>query len=342
MQPDKISVIIPVYNVERSLDRCVESVLRQSYGTLEVLLIDDGSTDGSSALCDRWAETDGRVRVIHGENRGVSAARNTGLDAATGNLIAFADSDDYTDPNMLSALYAALTANSADMSICNFCFVDEDDRPVADRNRNRPIRDEVLTGMEAVQKLCGERGWFYHVVWNKLYRKVLFSEIRFPTGMICSEDALIAHRLFGACEKVACIQGSYYYYVQRSDSVTHKRNTQTDLNDAEAFLDRALFCAAHGLVRCAGQTYWRAAMMLADAGRSSSFRADLHQEMRNSLRLYRKNIRLAGSCTPKEKLQAGIVWLSPSLYNSIFRNSARQRLKAALRRSPEEATTNSE
>ena len=209
---DTVSIIIPVYNVESYLDRCVDSVLKQSFQDIEILLIDDGSTDKSGLLCDRWAEKDNRVRVIHKVNEGVSAARNIGLDQANGDYIAFVDSDDFIDANMIETLYNTLQIKHADMCICGFVFVDEFGNPLAEENQSSPITDEILTGFEVIQKLAGDRGWFYHLAWNKLYRKDLFSDIRFPKGIIYGEDAFIAHRLLGKCSIVACISDTYYYY----------------------------------------------------------------------------------------------------------------------------------
>ena len=126
-----ISVIVPVYQVEQYLDRCVSSILEQTYDHLEVILIDDGSPDSCPRLCDEWAEKDPRVRVIHQENGGVSSARNAGLDAATGDYIAFVDSDDAIRPNYFETLYALLTEHQAELSICKMLVVDEEGKVMA-------------------------------------------------------------------------------------------------------------------------------------------------------------------------------------------------------------------
>ena len=330
MKPDKVSIIIPVYNVERYLDRCVESVLRQTYPDFEVLLIDDGSTDHSGTLCDQWAEKDPRVRVTHKENRGVSAARNIGLDSANGEYIAFVDSDDYIAADMVQKLYHALKANHADLSICRFYFADENGDPLPDKNLDSPIIDEVLSGYEAIQKLVEEHGWYYHVVWNKLYRRSLFSEIRFPEGIICGEDAYIAHRLFGNCTRVASIRDACYYYTQRAESVTHRRSFQTLLNDTGSFLDRAVYCHEQKLYECSGQFYWRAAMGIPNLCAEKEYDPALRTELDKLLLLFRRNYNLCSPCTVKEKLQIALVLLSPRLYQFFLRNPIRQKAKAFL------------
>ena len=333
MPQEKVSIIIPVYNVERYLDRCVESVLRQSYSNFEVLLVDDGSPDNCGAMCDRWAEKDARIRVIHKENGGLSDARNAGLAAAAGNLIAFADSDDFIAADMIEKLFHALAANDADLSICNFHYVDETGAPLADMNRYLAIRDEVLSGTEAITNMQLERdGGDYDMAWNKLYKKDLFSDIRFPVGKLC-EDGFISHRLLGKCARVACISDVCYYYTQRGGSIMHSSNPLVCLHQAEARLDRMLYCYDHGMYRCAGNAYWRAAMFLIDTYANMGANAQtVRAEAEEALRILRENTRLREYCTPEEKLKASLTCLSPQLYCLAFKNPIRQRAKAFLKK----------
>ena len=316
---DTVSIIIPVYNVESYLDRCVDSVLKQSFQDIEILLIDDGSTDKSGLLCDRWAEKDNRVRVIHKVNEGVSAARNIGLDQANGDYIAFVDSDDFIDANMIETLYNTLQIKHADMCICGFVFVDEFGNPLAEENQSSPITDEILTGFEVIQKLAGDRGWFYHLAWNKLYRKDLFSDIRFPKGIICGEDAFIAHRLLGKCSIVACISDTYYYYTQRNQSVTHSRTWKTCLNDAESFLDRASYCYEHGLYECASHFYWETTKLFFILYSETESDPALSSELQDTLQRYRRELKISNNFKLKKRLQTVFLALSPQLY-LFYRN----------------------
>ena len=335
MDLELVSVIIPVYKVEPYLDKCVETVLRQSYSNIEVWLIDDGSPDSCGLLCDHWAEKDRRIRVIHKENGGLADARNTGLDAANGDYIVFVDSDDYVASDMVEKLYKALKAGDADMSICNFLHVYENGDPVPDLCDARPIGDEVITGQEAIIKMHTPEkgrwiGWYYSMAWNKLYKKELFSEIRYPKGKLC-EDVFIAHWLFGKCNRIACISDVCYYYLRRTGRITYGRNYKTNLHDAEGYLDRALYCYDHGLYRAAGHAFWESSILLADAYPTGELGREIQDEYEETLRCFRQNIRCRKYCTAKEALQISIVNVNPALYRSIFRNSMRITMKRALR-----------
>lgn len=332
MQAELVSVIIPVYKVEQYLDRCVESVLQQSYTNLEILLVDDGSPDRCGMMCDQWAEKDHRIRVIHKENGGLSDARNAGLDAATGEYIFFVDSDDYIAADMVQKLYDALITNYADMSICNFLQVDEAGVPLdEEENRTPPIRDEVLTGDGAILRMAEKGGWFYHMAWNKLYQKELFHSIRYPKGKLC-EDVFIAHLLLGHCEKVACTSYAGYYYVQRTGSIMHSRNTRYYIHKTEAFLDRAVYAYERGLTRTAGRAYWKTAVTIPDACQATGNAPQLKAEQDKILRDFRKNSRLKKCCKPKELLQVQLILLSPALYRAVFRNPFRQTMKTRSQR----------
>ena len=334
MNMEKISIIIPVYKVERYLDRCIESVLQQSYSNLEVLLIDDGSPDNCGRLCDQWAEKDTRIRVIHKENGGLSDARNIGLVSATGDYIVFVDSDDFIAPDMVQNLYDALNLNAADMSICNIHYVDENGNSLPGNNKYSPIRDEVITGFEAINRESDyyHKGWYYLFAWNKLYKKSAFSEIRFPKGKL-SEDDFVAHKLFRNCSKIACISTIGYYYVQRAGSILSNENSKLCLHQAEARLDRALCCNELGLFRSAGLSYWIAAMALPSACKKDSSSFALQEELEDTTRLFRQNIQLRKFCKLKERFQVLLVFISPTLYRALFRNSFKRRLVAFIRRS---------
>ncbi len=328
-----ISVIIPVYNIERYLDRCVDSVLKQTFQNTEVLLVDDGSTDRSGLLCDEWAGKDPRVRVIHKPNGGLSDARNAGIAAAGGAYLAFVDGDDYLDPDMIRKLYAALKSNDADLSICNFLYVDEAGAPIPEKTNYLPIGDEVLTGSEILRRISqpDRKSWYYVPAWNKLYKRTLFQDLRFAYGKI-HEDEFLIHHLLGKCEKAACIRDAGYCYVQRAGSIMGKRTGKSNLHAAEAYLDRALFCHGKGLPEYAGFAYWKAAMFLADAFMAEHLTPPLKKERLDALRCFRANRSLRTTCSGKEKLQTLFVAASPGLYGRIFHNPLRKQWKEHLRK----------
>ena len=212
-----ISVIIPVYKVEKYLDKCIRSVVNQTYTNLDIILIDDGSPDGCGEICDEWAEKDKRIRVIHQQNAGVSAARNAGLDIASGDYIAFVDSDDYIHTDFLQTLYSNITANDADMAICGYCEVDEQGQSFVSEDKET-IEERLLDNTSALEYLS--IGKTKNQVWDKLYKKALFAEVRFPIGKI-HEDNFVTPRLLYACTRIHVTSRELYYYVQNPTSIMH-------------------------------------------------------------------------------------------------------------------------
>lgn len=205
-----ISVIIPVYNCENTLRRCVESVLRQTETHLEILLIDDGSSDGSGAIADSYC-SDARVRVFHKENGGLSSARNYGLDRATGAFVAFVDADDWIEPNTYE------TALRFCKDVCVFGYL----KDFPDRIQLRSPTDvpETINGEDAVRRLIVD-GTINHFAWNKLYRRALFDDIRFPQGAVF-EDIRTTYKVLSKANRVALIPDVFYHYIQYEGSITH-------------------------------------------------------------------------------------------------------------------------
>lgn len=331
MEFEKISVIIPVYKVEPFLDRCVDSVLKQAYPNLEVILVDDGSPDRCGAMCDAWAQKYPSIHVIHKENGGLSSARNAGIEEASGEFLVFIDSDDYISPDMIAKLHHALVTNDADMSICNICYVDENGKSLEKFNSYSPIMDELLTGQEAILKECDSyhKGWYYIFTWNKLYKKSLFCDIRFPAGKL-SEDDFTTHKVYLKCNRIACIKDIGYYYTQRAGSILGTNSRVLSLHQAEGRLERASLCYTHGLYRSAGLSYWQAAMALPDACRKDSLSTPFEKELNTVIRTYRRLFYLRKHCTLKEKIQTFLVFIDPVFYRVIFRSNLKFQIKRLL------------
>lgn len=213
-----ISVIVPVYNVRPYLKRCIDSIIAQTYSNLEILLVDDGSTDGSGELCDVYARQDARVQVIHKKNAGQAAARNDAIDIARGSYLGFVDSDDFIDCRMFEILYQDLTEHDAQISIVTFQEFTEEKEVTVSRNL---MSIECQAGEKILQKLLLEEkiGDFS---WNKLYRRELFKEIRYPVGRMM-EDQGIMYKLVDQCTKVTYRPIRLYFYYQRPDSTLHRR-----------------------------------------------------------------------------------------------------------------------
>lgn len=221
-----ISVIVPVYKAEAYLAKCVDSILNQTFGDFEVLLIDDGSPDNSGAMCDEYVALDSRVRVIHQENGGVSAARNAGIAAAQGDYLAFCDADDYLELNALERLYTALTEGGADTAGCGHYYVWPDGRLQAEKGA-LPAgvygREDLRTGI--VEPLLGQRLDFGNGVFNGFVVRFLYSRAVICDNSIAFEGAYLEDELFLMeyflhAEKLAMVDDPLYFYLQNPSSVT--------------------------------------------------------------------------------------------------------------------------
>lgn len=234
-----ISVIIPVYNVIEYLDECIVSVINQSYTNLEIIIVDDGSTDGSGKKCDEWQEKDERIIVIHQENGGLSNARNSGIKKATGELLAFVDSDDYVDIYMYEQLYRGISLYDADIACCDFMIVYDCIRGEACNSKKYVEKVELLSSMEAISRLFDDDSYKFYA-WNKIYKHKLFDGICYPDGKIC-EDIWTTYRLFDSSSKIAVLSNKLYYYREREKSITRSgfftaNSSMFDLRDASDFV----------------------------------------------------------------------------------------------------------
>lgn len=210
----KISVIIPVYKVEQYLHRCLESVLAQTYADLEVILVDDGSPDSCGAICDEYAQKDSRITVIHQENRGLSGARNAGLDIASGEYISFVDSDDAVAPRFLQVLSEMLEREGAQIAECGRVDVYDDSLPQPKQNA---CETEGFDAETAFALLLQNRK-FHQTVWNKLYVRDVIGSLRFPEGKL-HEDEFFTWQVFLNCEKTVWTNNALYFYYHRPGSI---------------------------------------------------------------------------------------------------------------------------
>ncbi len=230
-----ISVVVPVYNVENYIAKCVESIMAQTYRDIEIILVDDGSTDASGKICDKYAQMDERIRVIHKKNGGLSDARNVALDVARGQQITFIDGDDYIHPQMLELLWETLNRQNADIVSCRFRMVSEEEK-VSYEELPGDIKTQVYNRDEAISNLDE----IYVIACCKLYRAELFGELRYPRGKY-HEDEYMIHKLLYASETIVSVDAQLYYYVQRSGSITSDINWQKLEDAMGAFEERLSF-----------------------------------------------------------------------------------------------------
>ena len=231
-----ISIIIPVYRAEKYLNTCMESVVSQTFTDIEILLVDDGSPDRCPQMCDQWAAKDDRVRVLHRPNRGAAAARNAGIEAASGRFLMFVDADDRLKQDALQYAYDAQQANDADLVIFNLQYVDENGTPLPNPDFSS-MQDEILDedGVWKRYFSTGERCIYYVVVWNKLYKASLFRTLRFPEGKRY-EDQFYMPGLYAQCRVIACLSYVGYYYVQWKESTMARQGSGRNYLERSEYL----------------------------------------------------------------------------------------------------------
>lgn len=216
-----ISVIVPVYKVERYLSKCIDSILNQTYKNLEIILVDDGSPDCCGDLCDRYAQKDRRIVVVHQENKGLSQARNTGLEMFKGEYLMFVDSDDYLHQDAVRTLYQRITADKSDMAVGNAVCVDGEGMILGEPYTT--VLDGCISRQEAYEEFGGSHR-IPCMAWAKLYKDAIYHEIRFPVQKT-AEDLWVITDVIDRCEKISLCSSVIYFYAQRPFSI------MTDMND---------------------------------------------------------------------------------------------------------------
>lgn len=222
-----VSVIVPIYNVEKYLNECVSSIVNQTYRELEIILIDDGSSDRSADLCDEWKEKDNRIIVIHQENGGLSRARNTGINLANGDYFAFVDSDDYVERTFIEKLITIMEKDNSEIAMCNLYGVFQSEITFDGKNRIR--EDDNVTTIDFLKKMYTYPG-FYIIVCNKMFKKSIAKHICFPEGTL-HEDGFVMRSIILQANRISVIAEPLYYYRRHNSSITSKRNSERVLQD---------------------------------------------------------------------------------------------------------------
>ncbi|KAB7671695.1 glycosyltransferase [Bacillus sp. B1-b2] len=227
-----ISIIVPIYNVEDYLKRCLDSIIGQTYKSLEIILVNDGSTDSSGELCDIYKNKDTRIKVIHKNNGGISSTRNAGLEAASGKYIGFIDSDDWIDSDMYQSLHECLVNSNSDISICGVKEV----RNNSIIKSNQVEEIVTLSSQEAIKLLIEDKK-VKSFTWNKLYRREVFKNIYFPEGKKY-EDIYLMHTIFKNAATITLLNEEKYYYMRRDDSITNEKTIENKYDYYNAYLKR--------------------------------------------------------------------------------------------------------
>ena len=309
-----LSIIVPVYDVERYLPKCIDSILAQTFTDFELILVEDGSPDNCPALCDAAAAKDARIRVIHQKNRGLSAARNAGLDAARGEWIGFVDSDDYIAPEMYEALYKAVQSTGADLALCDYAEVDETGAPCPKMHVS--LSGTELTGRELLKKASG---LMVQLAWNKLYRRAIFAQLRYPEGKL-NEDLFLIPDVCLQIQKAVVVQKELYYYVQRGNSIMGKSKTLRHYDGAQAaqryweYLVEngaydALANAAQYVMGSVSRVYWQLPPALRKAPYSKEMLRMQFNVVHDTRRYYAVPLEL--------RLQSWLLWHCPQIYGLL-------------------------
>ena len=307
-----LSIIVPVYDVENYLQKCIDSILAQTLTDFELILVDDGSPDNCPALCDAAAAKDARVRVIHQKNGGLSAARNAGLDVARGEWIGFVDSDDYIAPEMYEKLYRAVQQTGADFALCDFAEVDEAGAPSNARTHG-VITQQIFTERELLQSAYLT---MMLLAWNKLYRRAIFAQLRYPVGKL-NEDIFVSPDICLQAQKAVVVPEALYYYVQRSGSIMGKTKTLCHYDAAEAAqrywnclvenrVYETLPAAAKYTFVTVNKIYWALPLALRKAPRSKEMRKMQFAVVRETRRYCAVPLKL--------QLQSWLLWRCPQVY----------------------------
>lgn len=319
MKKDLISVIVPIYKVEKYLNTCVDSIIAQTYKNLEIILVDDGSPDNCGRICDEYALKDSRIKVIHQQNGGLSAARNAGLDVATGEYIGFVDSDDYIAPDMYEKLYNALKNNNCDLSICNIICIDSSGKK---RVLFDSAESKVYYERDIMTVLCKPDIVCFITTVNRLYKQFIFNNLRFDIGKT-NEDEFIAHKVFSQCSKIVVIEDFLYYYLQRDDSIMGSPLTVNRADGVEGIYKRLQF------LRCYYPEidYAKASKPLLDAYRNfkSGFRPQNELEEKRVMEIDKMASETYNAVKSKCDWKNKLFFEYPKIYSVLYR------IKAILR-----------
>ncbi len=289
---ETISIIIPVYKVEAYLPKCIESILRQTYRDLEIILVDDGSPDRCGEICDQYAGKDERIRVIHKENGGVARARNDGIECATGAYISFIDSDDWIAENAYEILYQGLKQYGADCAVGR-CVTVYDRDGVLKPRENKASAVKCETSDEAMRHVLLNGS----AVWNRLFKREVFREIRFPVGRV-NDDEVVALHAYGECGRIVFLNQDTYYYRIRQNSITTSKFSLRNVDCYYNSVDNLEFirekkpqleeCADYKRIRAMLYCYIHLRRLKGDP-KAREIRGMLREELRKSRKSALKN-----------------------------------------------------
>lgn len=305
-----ISVIVPVYKTEKYLDKCVESIVKQTHQNLEIILVDDGSPDNCPSMCDAWAQKDSRIKVLHIENNGVANARNQALKITSGEYIGFVDSDDYIEPNMFQILLENLIHSNSDISVCGFQINDETD--VYSNIRS-------VTRQEALKRICvGD--YKYGVLWNKLYCKKIIGDTEMP-HLACCEDLVFNYYVFKNANTIVECESKLYHYFQNEDGTVNGKfgygafdavKSKKIMLEYENDTDLREY-AVRGLISSCF-------VVLSGCIQNDVFPKE-KKKLINTIKLHKEEILKSNLYSITDKLKTVLLLISPKIYETLLKRS---------------------
>ena len=303
----KISVIVPVYNVEKYLNKCVESIVNQTYKNLEIILIDDGSPDNCPKICDDWAEKDKRIKVLHIENNGVANARNQGLSIVTGDYVGFVDSDDFVESDMFEILLKNLLDSDSDISVCGYQINDED--KIKSNTRN-------VSHIDAM-KMIAMGDYKYGVLWNKLYNFEIIKDIKMPY-FACCEDLVFNYYAFKNTNKIVECEDKLYHYMQNDESTVHG-NFGIGAFDA-VYSKEIILKEEHGteIEKYAIRGLISSCFVVLSGVIQSGRFLDKYDYLKNYILNYKKEVYSSDLYPHLDKFKTFLLSLSPKMYNKLI------------------------
>ncbi len=321
MKDDLISIIVPIYKVEKYLNKCIESIVNQTYKNLEIILVDDGSPDNCPAMCDEWAKKDSRIKVIHKENGGLSDARNVGMAIATGDYIGFVDSDDWIREDMYSLLYEDMHDNNSDISACGVtCVYDNETEPTMLTSTGK----YTFSTEEAMISIINE-DILKQPVWYKLYKRKVIQDISFPVGKL-HEDVFWSYQAIGNAKIVSVFDEPCYYYRQRNDSIMGSVFSMKHFDSIEAKLYRINYIKDNfpKLIALAKCQLWFSCIYALQMGLLHLNKDDFKKSVGivKQARQYCIPFETKNILTPKQKL-----WLALSRISLLYTSKLRNYLK---------------
>ena len=320
MENQLISIIVPIYNVEKYLKECIESIINQTYKNIEIILVDDGSPDNCGKICDEYSQRDKRIILIHKENGGLSDARNKGIDIAKGDYLTFIDSDDFVNIDYIEKLYNSIKLNNTKLAQCGISKVNENNEIIEKLNYDE---NYIKTSHEILNELYGKHLIENVVVWNKMYAKELFENIRFPVGKI-HEDEFTTYKIFYSVDRISLLSDCLYNYRQTNESIIGKKFNKKRLNLLEALEERMDFFKNRNEIDLYEKTlkFYIEELRLyyIKVKKYIENSKEIQQDIKRKYKIeYKKFVKIKSKKT-KEILKAKIFYINSNLYYYIKKN----------------------